>query len=85
MIEVPTGHAVQVHPPTMPGGNGHILDPAVAGAKAAMDAALPAPREQTKTPAAPEQPARKKKAVDKKDGKASERQMGGGGKETTPR
>jgi ribosomal protein L12E/L44/L45/RPP1/RPP2 len=84
MVEVPDGHAVQVHPP-VPSLTGMIHDPAIAGAKKAMDAALPAPGEQTKTKAAPEQPKRKSKTPEKKDGKTSERQMGGGGNEKTAR
>jgi hypothetical protein len=87
MVEVPENHTIQIHPPGLlqPGTGGQVPDPAHAGALAAMNAALPSPGEQTKKPPAPEQPARKKKTPEKQDGKTNERQMGGGGKEKTPR
>lgn len=68
-LMVPEGHAVQVHPPgTMPHmapQSGMIGDPALAGAKAAMDTALPVPNEHKTAPKAKPQPERKKKPGDK--------------------
>jgi len=94
-IMVPEGHTVQVHPPghtpmpsLPPMSSGMIADPAMQGAKAAMDAALPVPNEQKAAPAAPTQPARKKKpAGDAKTfkGDKTEGNEGSKSKEKTPR
>ena len=82
MVEVPDGHALQVHPPGLPNPHtgGMIPDPATAGAKQAMDSALPIPHEQ-KGSKTPQQPKRKTKPAVKKDGKDQERQMGADVKE----
>lgn len=66
-VMVPEGHAIQVHPPgtVMPQTAGMVPDPAMAGAKAAMDSALPVPGESAQSKVV-QQPARKKKPAAKK-------------------
>jgi hypothetical protein len=90
IVMVPEGHTVQVHPPghvpqpAIPPQTGMIADPAAAGAKRAMDAALPLPAEQTVQPKSKAQPERKSKPAAGKPAKEQEKNEGAG-KGKTPR
>lgn len=74
---VPDGHTLQIHPPGSMGGPaqqpGMIHDPLAAGAKAAMDAAIPLQDEQkVKTKVQPKVQTKRKAKPAEKSAKGKE-------------